>query len=284
MTLAASDIKALELRGWRSDKGRGPGRTGPVGGCFLPEPAEAAAASRANTGSPQEFTVGDSELHIWWMRLDLESAEVERLADSLSAQERLRSRRYFFARDGNRFVATRGLLRTVLARYADIDAAAVQFSYGQHGKPLLQTKPELRFNLAHADGLALLALAREREVGVDLERVRFDVAVDDIAEHFFAPGEIAALRELPPGQRVDGFFTCWTRKEAYVKARGGGLSIPLDSFTVFRRLEAPPRLEEASASSAATARWILRDLTPPAGFKAAVVIEAGGLSLREWTL
>src|SRR5262249_29846251 len=153
--------------------------------------------------------------------------------------------RFHFVRDQERFVACRGTVRTILAQYLARDPRRLAFIYGANGKPALtgnEAPCRLHFNVAHSDGLALLAVGRGREIGVVLERIRPEVATEAIARHYFSARDIEALRALPPRLRVKAFFHAWTRKEAYLKATGAGLSLPLDCFDVTLRPGEPAAL------------------------------------------
>jgi 4'-phosphopantetheinyl transferase len=176
-----------------------------------------------------------NELHVWQAVLDQSSYERNRLHASLSSDERIRAASFRFARDRDRFVAARGVLRHILGHhYLNRDPRDLSFSRGEFGKLSLAAdyKPvDLHFNLSHSDGIALFVFARGREVGVDLERVR-SLAGDQIANHFFSLNEISTLQKFPSSQRLEVFYRLWTSKEAYLKARGQGLQIPLDSFDV----------------------------------------------------
>jgi len=154
---------------------------------------------------------------------------------SLVPDERQRAERFRFERDRRRFIVAHGVLRDILGRYLKCSPAQVSFSYNQYGKPALAQESEaigLRFNMSHSHEVALYALTRAREVGVDVELLREDFASLEIAERFFSRSEVALLNSLAPELRTDGFFNCWTRKEAYIKALGEGLSHPLDRFAV----------------------------------------------------
>ncbi len=195
----------------------------------------------------------------------------------LSGEERERAARFHFERDRGRYTVCRSVLRELLAGYLDAAPEGIEFRYGPAGKPEL-TEGSLRFNVSHSHDLALIAMARERELGVDIERVRAGVEREGIAERFFSPGEVAELRAVAVEERDEAFFRCWTRKEAYVKARGGGLSIPLDSFDVTLGRE------RAVLSRAVDAkRWTLTTLDPAPGYAAALVVEGSAERLRCFT-
>lgn len=201
---------------------------------------------------------------------------------TLAEDERKRAQRFLFERDRKHFIAGRGILRNLLAKYASRTPGGLKFRYGPQEKPALvadETQQTIRFNLSHSHGLAVFAFSLEREVGIDLELIRPDFATDEIAARYFSARELAELRALPPDLHAEGFFLCWTRKEAYVKARGVGLQIPLDSFSVSLT---PGRLE--TLESADSEQWEIRSLRPGTGFVGAIVAERpiGRLYQFDW--
>src|SRR4051794_40039157 len=177
---------------------------------------------------PTDPVLGERDVHVWRASLDRDAEELARFESLLSADERTRAARFVFPRDANRFIATRGILRSLVARYVPRwTASTVVFTYGPHGKPEAQLDPAdcpLRFNLSHANALAIFGFTRGREVGIDLEAIARKVAYDEVAERFFSAAEITELRGLPEEHRAEGFHLCWTRKEAYVKALGSGIT------------------------------------------------------------
>lgn len=196
----------------------------------------------------------------------------ESLSQVLSPAECSQASRYRFEVDRLRFVMARGLLRMLLARYTARLPAAIEFSYNDFGKPRMHPpgEPELHFNVSHSGNLALFAVARV-PVGVDVEQIRPDFATEEIAERFFAAEEVAALRGLPKDLQPRAFFHCWTRKEAYIKACGQGLSMPLRDFAVSLRPGQPAALlRHAEASQ--LSEWTLRDLPAPDSYVAALAI------------
>lgn len=234
---------------------------------------------------PGALTFGSGEVHVWRAALDLPASRLRTLQGILSAEEKERARRFYFRRDRERFVAARGSLRTILAGYLDLDPVQLRFCSNPHGKPALGPEfggERLRFNLAHSDGLGLIAVTRGKELGVDLERIRRNLASEMIARRFFSPAEVASLLALPEDLQCEAFFTCWTRKEAYVKARGEGLSIPLDGFTV--SLASGDSLAPCSISGAVEhiSSWSLHHLCPGPGFVGALALEGRGLGISLW--
>lgn len=167
------------------------------------------------------------------------TAELEALLDD---EERSRAAAFHFERDRRRFSVRRGLLRIELARATGIEAARLGYVEGPQGKPSVIEAPALRFNVSHAEDLALVVMSRETEIGCDIERIDPKKARRDVARRFFSPEEFATLDALPNEQWAEGFFNCWTRKEAYIKALGVGLAYPLESFTVSLAPGDRPRL------------------------------------------
>lgn len=229
---------------------------------------------------PPELRLQENEIHLWRASLDCEAVVLRRLEAILAPEEKSRAAKFVFAADRDHFIAARGILRELLGAYLHCAPATVEFGYGAQGKPTLGgsiSDGSLRFNLSHSHGLAAYAFSLGREVGVDIEPIRPDFVTQDIAKRFFAPEEVEELRSLPPSLRAEGFFLCWTRKEAYIKARGEGLQIPLDSF----RVSLTPG-ETESLNSADSARWSLRAFQPAEGYVGAVMGEGEGWKLRCW--
>ena len=229
-----------------------------------------------------------SDVSVWIARLDVPPRDVEEFSRTLSDDERARARRFAFEHLRRRFVVGRGLLRRLLGRCAGVAPERLDFSYGQYGKPALagpSSALPLRFNLSHCEDLTLYAVTVGREVGIDVERIRPDFATLDIAARFFSSGEVAVLRAISdPIARVRAFFACWTRKEAYIKARGEGLSFPLHRFRVSLEGGAPAALLDVSDDPGEASRWRLEALDPGSAFAGALAVEGQGwrLSCRQW--
>jgi len=227
------------------------------------------------------------EIHVWRAELDQPETTVQRLARTLSPDEQERAKRFCLERVRTRFIVGRGLLRTILGHYLGRAPEGLHFAYAARGKPSLAPSEgtDLRFNVSHSDGIGLFAVARGREVGVDVERLRPLPRAERIAERFFSVPERTALKGLPAERRLEGFFTCWTRKEAYIKARGDGLGHPLDQFAVTIAPGEPARLSAVGdGDPSEIARWSLEGLPPGPGYVAA--LSAGGrgwrVTSRDW--
>jgi 4'-phosphopantetheinyl transferase len=227
--------------------------------------------------------IAEGEVHLWRIALDRQDAHDLRRV--LAPDELARADRFVFERDRRRFVVARAALRYTLADYLGVSPEAVGFEYGAHGKPALAASwPDVRFNLSHSDELALCAVTRGREIGVDVEHTHPLQDLEGLAERVFSRRERARLSALRGGDKLTGFFNAWTRKEAFIKALGEGLSHPLDRFDVSLAPRAPARLERIDGDAARAARWSLAAAEVDAGYTAAVVVDGGGFTLqaRRW--
>jgi 4'-phosphopantetheinyl transferase len=215
--------------------------------------------------------VAPGEVHVWRIELGYPATSTSALKAALSLDEEQRAARFRSIELRERWTIARGALRCILAAYARCEPGALVFREGAHGKPALAWPVvDIPFNLSHTDDLTLVAVAGSGRVGIDAERVRPEVEVEDLSRRFFAPAEAAEILALSPEAQVAAFFTCWTRKEAFVKALGGGLSVPLNSFQVSIQSDQPARLLWAEGE--ASGRWNLLDLSEP-GVAAALVVE-----------
>jgi 4'-phosphopantetheinyl transferase len=233
---------------------------------------------------PANLSIDARLIHVW--RADLRAA-AERpgeLESLLTPDEAGRAGRFHFPVHRARFVARRGILRCLLGRYLDVAPGDVSVQPTPYGKLELARRHDtgLRFNLSSSGDLALFAFARGREVGVDLERIRPELADEAIPEHFFAPSEVATLRALPRDRQPAAFFDCWVRKEAYIKARGLGLSLALDSFAVSFGDDAPPRLLSTAPDPEDAGRWGMVALEAGPECAAALVAEGRQFTMRCW--
>ena len=200
----------------------------------------------------------------------------------LSQEERVRARRFHFDRDRNRFTRCRSWLRMVLGGYLGLDPATVRFEYGARGKPSVardQNANSLHFNLAHSGDFGLLGVAVGRRVGVDIEQVDRLRDHIQVAERYFSRREAADLRALPPALQREGFAACWTRKEAFIKALGLGLSLPLSDFSVAVHPHEVPAIHELPADQQ-DVNWSVQDLPAPEGYRAALVTDGGACVVR----
>ena len=224
------------------------------------------------------------EVHVWRASLEQPPRSLAKLLATLTPDETERAERFHFDRDRHRFIAARGTLRAILSGYLNVEPGQLRFRYSDHGKPSLLPEiasERLRFNVSHSHELALFAVTEGRDLGVDLEWIRPDVADEEIAERFFSSEEVRVLRSLPADLQANAFFNCWTRKEAYIKAIGEGLSMPLSRFVVSLAPGEAPALLSAngSANDSEVSRWSFRELFPGTGYKGAIIAEG-----RDWEL
>ena len=234
---------------------------------------------------PKRLIIRDDEAHVWLTELNLRPSLLENLKDALSTDELARANRFHFEKDRRHFIAARGLLRVILGRYLNLEPQRLKFSYATHGKPKIMNEMEydyLKFNLSHSHGLALYAVSLGREIGIDIERFRTNLSFEKIAKRFFSPLEFQMLSALSPSERIEGFFNCWTRKEAYIKAIGEGLSIPLDQFDVTLNPRDEAKIISIKGDSTLASCWSLYPLTPAAGYAGALAVEGKNLRIKHW--
>ncbi len=224
---------------------------------------------------PLHLTLGPADLHVWQVSLDQVEERVTECRAILSADEQAQADRFHFDRDRRRYIVAHGVLRSILGRYLDIQPECVTFHFGPQGKPRLASSGDqvsLHFNLTHSRDLALYAVTRVAEVGIDVEYTQRQVLdMDQLAARFFSANENALYRDRPAAERPAAFFRCWTRKEAFIKALGEGLSHPLDRFDV--TLDHPAAILSIDGEPGAAAGWSLFHLEPAADYVGAVAIQ-----------
>jgi 4'-phosphopantetheinyl transferase len=227
----------------------------------------------------QSLELPADQVHVWLANLD--SYPAEDLKSLLSNDEVKRAERFHFEKHRNHFIVARGLLRQLLAAYLNTAAIDLKFDYAEKEKPSLGSadKGAINFNLAHSYGRAAYAFSRNRELGIDLELIREDFGGAEIAQRFFSRSEVAALGKVPRELAAQAFFNCWTRKEAYIKAIGEGLSMPLDTFDVTLAPGEPAALLRNHKDSREVERWSMLSIAAPEKFVAALVVEG-----KDWTL
>lgn len=218
---------------------------------------------------PADIRLDERAIHVWSAALDDADGACSRLYEVLSPDERARASKFHRAEDRRRFIARRGILRALLARYLRQDAATIEFTAGRGGKPRLAGSDggaRLHFNASHSGTLALLTVAATAPVGVDVERLRPVPDLESVAARFFAPADAAHLTSLPTAQRLDGFFACWTRSEAWWKAAGTGIAL--------RR----------SVPACLPAGWQIQRLWPAPGYAAALAYRQDSARVSLWRI
>lgn len=235
--------------------------------------------------APPLLQLPGTEVHIWRFSLALPPGLMGKLGRTLSDDEVERAGRFRFPRDRDHFIAAHSSLRGILARYLKIEPEELQFSYGPNQKPELAEEhsfSNLRFNLSHAGDLGLLGVAQGREVGVDIEWIRPEVAEEAIARRFFSQREVEDLLKLPEDLQREAFFTGWTRKEAYIKARGEGLSMLLEQFDVTLAPGSQALLLSTRPDPEEAGLWSLHHLSPGPGYVGALAVQGQVEKLDCW--
>jgi 4'-phosphopantetheinyl transferase len=223
-----------------------------------------------DTPGVSPFELDGRSVHIYAVHLDAPEAVAAQFYALLAHDERERAARFRFDRLRYSYTVTRGALRILLGRYLGADPAGIGFLYGSKGKPRLDPPAPIEFNVSHSGTLAVYAFTKVRELGVDVEQIRPLADMQGVAARFFCAEESAELMALPSASRTQAFFLCWTRKEAYLKAIGDGLSVPLDGFRVTLRPGEPASMVHLAQDAAAAAAWTLHDLSLAPEYAAAL--------------
>ncbi len=235
--------------------------------------------------SPAHVLLDLNEVHVWKASLEVPHNVVNYLKHVLSPDECDRARRFHFEKDRRHWIAAHGILRFLLGRYLDFEANELQFVTNDYGKPSLVQPPHeahLHFNLSHSGEIALYAFAYDRQVGIDVEHMKGPLDYEEVATHYFSSYECSVLHALPASLREEAFYMCWTRKEAYIKARGVGLSQPLDEFDVSLTRSEPAALLADRRDPEAPGRWSLYNLAPEDRYAGALAVEGSGWRLSCW--
>lgn len=223
----------------------------------------------------------NGELVIWQARLDIAPADQWKFLVILSPNEQERAQRYHFKRDRDRFIAARGILRTLLSDYLNTSACRIHFLYNDFGKPFLGVGEcgDIQFNLSHSDGIAVYVFTQGQEAGIDIERIRPIENQQQIIQRYFAPAEQLFFATVPPQSKDEAFFRLWTRKEAYVKALGLGMSLPFDRFSVVSPGAQPFLVMCQQSHHSDNRHWAVQDVEVKSGFTCALAVE--GLAMPE---
>lgn len=234
--------------------------------------------------APKQLELSDQNIHVWRADLNLPQARIKQLVDILSSDEIDRANRFHFEKDRKRFIAGRGILRSLLSRYLDLDPRALQFAYSDRGKPSLftDTPENIDFNLSHSNELVLYAFARNAAIGVDIEYLRQMSDIKQLAKRFFSLREYEAIAQLPPSEQQRAFFQAWTCKEAFLKAKGDGLAGGLEKVEVSLAPGETAKLLSISEDKQAALGWSLYQLTPHPDYMAALAIERRDGQLSFW--
>ncbi|MFY9223686.1 MAG: 4'-phosphopantetheinyl transferase superfamily protein [Blastocatellia bacterium] len=230
--------------------------------------------------APKDLLINKNSVHVWSISLAQTQEKILELRKILSSDESARADRFYFDRDRNRFIVGRAMLRKILGRYLEMAPEKLIFSYGSHGKPKIENSP-FNFNLSNSGDLALCGVTYQKEIGIDVEYLLRELKdAEAIAKRFFSAKESAEFLSLPPEERQLAFFRCWTRKEAYIKAIGDGLSYSLSKFNVTLTPEA--KLLSVVTNPSEVDRWTLKELKPAKDYIAAIIVEGQDWQLNCW--
>lgn len=225
------------------------------------------------------------EVHLWLVSIAAMEAQLDDLCSLLSEEEINQAERFHFEKDQKRYVVARGMLRKILSQYCQFEPEAHQFGYNQYGKPYLTDNDWLRFNVSHSGDKILYGFTQNRELGVDIEYVKPFENAHQIVERFFSDHEKNQFRSVPDHMKNRAFLNCWTRKEAYIKALGKGMSLPLDEFSVYFMPDEPACLLETKHDIREKDRWTLQEIKVGEGYVAAVTVEGRNLDFKtQWGL
>lgn len=219
-----------------------------------------------------------SQIHIWRASLDVDIDAEKAFWKTLSEKERERAERFRFPIHRTQFIAGRGILRKLLGQYLRQAPETIEFEYGEQGKPFLakanQRSSDLNFNISHSNGFAVFAFAQKMMFGIDLELIDPNIEFEVIAPRFFSKNEATTLFSLPVEKQPQAFFNCWTRKEAFIKACGGGLSMPLEQFEMTLLPEDLPKLLAIDWSQEEVVDWSVFSFLPEKNMVGALAVKA----------
>lgn len=228
-----------------------------------------------------------SDIHVWCASLSASPEELSGYLSLLSQDEVLRADRFYFEKDHDHFIVGRGLLRTILGSYLNQEPAQIEFVYGQFGKPAIRSgrgDKVLEFNLSHSKDLVLYILTWQRRIGVDLEYMAPMADMDNFAEQFFTPRETALINLLSGDQKADAFFKTWTCKEAFLKANGSGLTMPINQVEISLETNEVVKLNSIGSDKEHTTHWRLEILNHFPGYRAALAVEGLDGQVLVWQL
>jgi 4'-phosphopantetheinyl transferase len=222
---------------------------------------------------PKHPALTPGSVHVWKANLSITAQSQKQYLQILSPDEQERANRFIFEKDRTHFIAGRGILRKLLGIYLNEKPETFTFEYGGQGKPTLSGNPTLQFNLSHANGIALYGLTKQHDIGIDVEYIKKDIELKTLATQFFSKKEAALLLTLPKAQLPQGFFNCWTRKEAFIKADGRGLSCPLDQFEVSLIPGHTAQLMATHWDPEELNKWSMFSIDVQTGFVGALVVK-----------
>lgn len=228
--------------------------------------------------------LSEKKIHFWYCDFAENIDALESYYSLLSSDEKERSRKFKFDKDSNCYIISRGILRFLTGIYLNMNPKNIKFKYTSFGKPLLDFETDLKFNISHSGNMAVFAFFKNQEIGVDIEKIKNDFNVMELAQNFFSKTEIEALERVPKKELSRAFYRCWTRKESFIKAEGTGLSFPLNQFSVSLEDDKHAELLETKWNSKEKKEWQLFSFIPTIGYIAAVALKnsLATISYHNW--
>ncbi|MFD1613739.1 4'-phosphopantetheinyl transferase family protein [Gelatiniphilus marinus] len=211
-------------------------------------------------------------VHVWYAYFSNNTNNLNYYLKLLSEDEIKKTSKFKFKTNQQQSIISRGILRQLSSKYLNIKPESLSFKYGKYGKPEYDFDSKLKFNISHSGGLIVLGFVKDFDIGVDVEKVKNDFDVLEIASNFFSALEIEALKKVPKEKQVENFYRCWTRKESFVKAKSLGLSFALDSFSVCINSNSKSKLLETKWNEAEKHKWQLHPFTLQPDYKGAISI------------
>ena len=226
--------------------------------------------------------INPSTVHIW--KISTSSEEQETYFNLLSKDEKLRANKFRFTKDRKTYVIAKGVLRVLSGYYLNQKPEQIEFEYSKFEKPKYKNHSRLKFNVSHSGNYIIIGFVNEYDLGVDIEYIKKDFDVLDIADNFFSTSELDALHQIDEKERIRAFYRCWTRKESFIKAEGSGLSFPLDTFSVTLDTDLEASLLDTQWSKGEKDKWSLFSFIPYEGYIAAISVRGvfRDYLYREW--
>ena len=221
-------------------------------------------------------------VHIWYANLNIEESLELYFYNILSSDEKQKANRFRFPKDRTHYIAGRGILRELLGKILSKNPNIIQFMYSKYDKPFLKDNSDLQFNISHSNGIGLFGFVKEYLIGVDIEYAKRPIEVEQIASRFFSKNEAKRLLDLPGNQQLEGFYNCWTRKEAIIKAIGQGLSFPLDQFEVSLKLNEEAKLLATYWDRNEVENWQMKSFSPIHDYKGALAVRGKINTIKYW--
>lgn len=225
-----------------------------------------------------------NNVHIWHLNISQTKNHYDYFYNLLSKDEKLKVERFKFKKDKITSVMARGTLRVLFSKYLDCPTNDIIFEYGEYGKPELANHKTIQFNVSHARDIIVIALCNDYDIGIDVEYIKKDFDVLDIADNYFSKQEIKALHKIPANQQTEAFFRGWTRKEAFIKAKSQGLSFPLDSFSISINTDDNAELYETAWDKNEKKLWNIVPFKIHKDYKAAFAVKGNFNTIKYFNL